>query len=105
MHKSGHLGRLGELHSTDMSELLLKYTELFFLNRCYPGSSCPLVEFRFSWITALGDLVTLHWSLGLQVRDLSFDMGKGLMAGWKSGLSPFVMEMKASWRSTLGNKN
>lgn len=49
--------------------------------------------------------MTLHWPLGLQVRDLSFDKGKGLMAGWKSGLSPFVMEMKASWKSIPGNKN
>lgn len=76
---------------------------LFFSNNCYPGSSCPpdiIMLYAFFDKSTRGlmadpDLmiVTAYHPLELLVIGMLFDTGLILMAGYKSGLSPFVRGM------------
>jgi hypothetical protein len=43
-------------------------------------------------------VVTLSRPLVLPVRGIFFNVGRGLMAGFESGLSPFVTGMEPNWK-------
>lgn len=46
-------------------------------------------------------ILTLHCPLELPLGGIFFDKGMGLMIGFESVLSPFIMGMVPNWRSVL----